>query len=178
MQILLGCGHSREKKLFRPGFERWEGLVTLDSNPHCKPDVRHDLCKLPLPFAGDSADEMHAYDVLEHVGPQGDWLWFFSQFEDFHRILRDGGHFFGICPRWDSVWAWGDPGHTRVVSPALLSFLDQAAYHAECRPGGTNRTDYRAFYTADFEMVWQQDLNDAQWAFALRAHKPARRFDV
>jgi SAM-dependent methyltransferase len=176
MQLLLGCGHSRKKKLWIGYGNVFDRLRTLDINPACKPDVVHDLCKLPLPFARDSADEIHLYDVLEHTGQQGNWLWFFEQFEEFWRILKPGGHLFGICPVWNGAWAWGDPGHTRVIQPETLTFLSQAVYAAELDGAEpTNRTDYRRIWRGDFDLVWHQDLvPGATWGFALRAIKPAR----
>lgn len=172
MQLLLGCGHDRSKKLFLPGRETWADLVRVDMNPAVEPDVVHDLAVLPLPFADDSAEEIHLYDVLEHTKQQGDWRGFFAEFSEFFRILKPGGHLFGICPRFDKIWAWSDPGHTRVLTPNSLTFLSQAAYAAECRPGGSNRTDYRFCWRGDFETIWWQDLTEAQWGFVLRANKP------
>jgi SAM-dependent methyltransferase len=172
MQILLGCGHDRTKKLCRTGRNEWQNLVRVDMNPAVEPDIVHDLTSLPLPFDDESAEEIHLYDVLEHTRQQGDWRGFFAEFTEFFRILKPGGHLFGICPRWDGVWAWADPGHTRVISPDTLGFLSQAKYAAECRPGGTNRTDYRFCWRGDFEIVWARILTEAQWGFVLRANKP------
>lgn len=172
MQILLGCGHDRGKKLFLPGRSTWENPVRVDMNPDVAPDIVHDLGELPLPFADGSADEIHLYDVLEHTRQQGDWRGFFAEFAEFFRILKPGGHLFGICPRFDGIWAWSDPGHTRVLTPNTLTFLAQATYAAECRPGGTNRTDYRFCWQGDFECVWWRNLTEAQWGFVLRANKP------
>ena len=67
MQLLLGCGSNLAKKLSLPGASEWASLVTLDHNPDHKPDVVHDLNE-PLPFEADSADEIHVYEVLEHLG--------------------------------------------------------------------------------------------------------------
>ena len=78
-ELLLGCGFSRVKKLAHPDRPEWDGLVTLDMNPAHKPDVVFDLNDWPLPFDGDTFDEVHAYDVMEHLGQQGDWKFFFRQ---------------------------------------------------------------------------------------------------
>ncbi len=50
MDLLLGCGRSRVKKLWLGEQSNWNELVTLDYNSDVKPDVVHDLTKHPLPF--------------------------------------------------------------------------------------------------------------------------------
>lgn len=175
MHLLLGCGHARDRKIRIEAGDTWRNLVTLDMNPEVGADVVHDLCDLPLPFADDSAEEIHLYDVLEHTRRQGDWRGFFDEFEEFYRILKPNGLLCALVPRADGVWAWGDPGHTRVIQLETLGFLDQRAYTRECNggPTATNKTDYRFCYSADFELIWHE-TRDVQFAFVLRAVKPSR----
>ena len=54
--------------------------------------------KLPLPFDNDTFDEIHAYEVLEHVGKQGDYIFFFAQFSDLYRILKPNGLLVAMSP--------------------------------------------------------------------------------
>lgn len=169
MQCLIGCGSNREKKLIWQGRSAWDGLVTIDIEPRHKPDVVHDITK-PLPFADNSADEIHAYECLEHVGAQGDWKFFFAQFSDFWRALKPGGVLLATVPRLDSPWAWGDPSHTRVIPPESLIFLHQPAY---AQVGKTPMSDFRSHYKADFDIVWQ-DSTPHQFCFVLQAVKPSR----
>ena len=170
-EILLGAGSNHTKKLFRVGHEEWNGLVTVDFNDDHKPSVIHDLSVLPLPFEDNSADEIHAYDVMEHIGQQGDFQFFFEQWADIWRILKHGGLFFGISPHWSSPWAWGDPGHTRIVGAEQLHFLSQPNY-AEI--GKSPMTDYRFCYRADFDLVWSEKTADRQYKYVLQAVKPSR----
>jgi predicted SAM-dependent methyltransferase len=69
----------------------WRELVTIDHDPNCGADIFHDLTKLPYPFEDNTFEEIHAYEVLEHLGQQGDYETFFKQLEEFHRILKPGG---------------------------------------------------------------------------------------
>ena len=163
-ELLIGAGHNRDKQLALPGKDEWVDLVTLDIMSEVDPDVLWDLHHLPLPFEDETFEEVHAYEVLEHVGQQGDWKTFFAQFEEFHRILKPGGHFFATTPMWDSLWAWSDPGHTRIISAGSINFLDQSQY-ADC--GKKCMTDYRPYYKADFEIVHSQEYEE-RFAFVLK----------
>lgn len=155
-ELLLGCGRDRRKMLSPDGEKEWQNLTTLDVDLACNPDVRWDLNDLPLPFEDETFDEIHAYEVLEHVGVQGDYKTFFAQFTEFHRILKPGGHFLASTPCWDSKWAWGDPGHTRVINEGSLVFLTQENYETPNSP----ITDYRDIYKVDFSVEGVQEQNE------------------
>lgn len=167
MELLIGCGHRREKVLHLDGKKEWTNLKTVDHNPDTGCDLVHDLEIFPYPFEDNQFDEIHAYEVLEHTGNQGDHLFFFEQFNEFHRILKDGGVLFASVPRYDRMWAWGDPSHKRVINAGSLSFLEQKAYE-ECATSA--RTDFRYCYHGDFEIILLQE-NETQLFFALRAIK-------
>lgn len=169
MELLLGAGNRRLKGVFMPGREGWTDLVTLDISPACKPDVTWDLNNVPLPFADNQFDEIHAYEVLEHVGKLGDYRFFFAQFEDFWRILKPGGTLHVTTPHPSSPWAWGDPGHTRLIPPESLSFLSQQEYRDQV--GRTPMTDYREIYGADLRTVHLQVTPNQTTVFVLQAIK-------
>jgi SAM-dependent methyltransferase len=172
MEILLGCGSSRVKKLSMPGREEWSGLVTLDFADTHKPDIVHDISVLPLPFEDNCADEILAFEVMEHVGQQGDWRFFFDQWSDIWRILKPGGVFLGTSPHHSSPWSWGDPGHTRIIGAEQLTFLSQPNYTAQV--GVTPMTDYRFIYKADFDLIHSAVNAAGQYEYGLRAVKPSR----
>lgn len=171
MEILLGCGSNRAKKLVWQGKSEWTNLVTLDHESLHDPDVVFDLNNVRLPFDDDSADEIHAYEVLEHLGRQGDWKFFFDQFSDFWRVLKNGGVFFGSVPLPTSVWAWGDPSHTRIIQKESFVFLNQPQYTKQV--GITPMSDFRAHYKADFDIVHLSETADLLF-FGLQAVKPSR----
>lgn len=168
-ELLIGCGHNHSKRVYTDGKDQWSDLVTLDVNQTVEPDVVHDLNILPLPFKDDSFDEIHGYEVLEHVGRQGDWRFFFDQWTDFHRIIKPGGLFFGTCPHHTSPWAWGDPSHTRIIGVEALTFLSQRIYSEST--GKTTMTDFRDYYKADWELVNQSVTADLTQIFVLKAVK-------
>jgi hypothetical protein len=130
-----------------------------------------DLALPPYPFKTESADEIHAYDVLEHLGQQGDWRAFFAQFAECWRILKPGGFLAATCPSYRSANAWGDPSHRRVITKETLAFLSQAEYAKQV--GVTPMTDFRPWYAADFEPRYLDEGADTL-VFVLEAVKPAR----
>lgn len=166
-ELLIGCGNSRAKKI-GVGGPRWYNLTTCDFDPNCGADVIHDLEVLPYPFQDNEFEQVHAYEVLEHTGQQGDFRFFFGQFYEIWRILTPNGLLVLTCPKWNSAWAWGDPSHKRIIGREALTFLSQAQYKEQI--GKTNMTDFRWLWKGDFEMVSAGDFGESN-AYVLRAVK-------
>lgn len=169
-------------------------IQTIDINPDCVPTWCHDLnifpwpvndgnCSTPpvfdreQPFYSDSVqyvhayDEIHAYEILEHLGQQGDFKAFFVCFAELWGALKPGGLLFASCPSWKSIWALGDPGHTRVISAASLVFLLRDQYARQIDGPLATRTamtDYRAWLVGDWSLVAQRDDGES-FRFVLRA---------
>lgn len=150
-ELLLGCGSRTSKDLYLDGDSSFKNVVRLDNNGDHKPDVIHDLTVHPLPFSDNEFDEIHAYEVLEHLAQQGDYDFFFKEFTEYARILKPGGKFFASCPSNTSPWLWGDPSHRRVISQETLVFLSQAEYKAQV--GITAMSDFRYIYKSDFKPI-------------------------
>lgn len=169
-ELLIGCG-SRRVKLIHNGDMEFHDVTTLDINSDHKPDLVYDLCELPLPFDDETFDEIHAYEVLEHTGVQGDYKFFFAQFSDFWRLLKPDGKMFVTVPSINSPWLWGDPSHTRAMPKESLLFLSQPNYDAEV--GKTPMSDFRNIYKADFDVIHLSE-NETTVGFVLQAIKPSR----
>ena len=169
--LLLGAGSSRDIRAMTPLGNIPPQIVTLDIEPRHKTDVVHDLNILPWPFRDEEFEEIHCYEVLEHLGQQGDAKSFFAHFGEIYRILKPSGILAGSVPCWDSIWAWGDPSHRRVINQGSFTFLDQTQYAQQV--GKTAMTDFRSIWHGDFEVQSTQKVGD-QLYFLLKAYKPAR----
>ncbi len=172
MELLIGAGANNVRKIPYNDRNEWTKLVTLDNNQAHKPDVLWDLNDRPLPFADETFDEIHAYDVLEHLGRQGDWRAFLDEWSEWWRLLKPNGVLCGISPIYTSPWAWGDPGHTRIVSVESFTYLDQSEYTKQV--GVSPITDYRFIYKADFDLIGASMHGEHSVAYVLRAIKPSR----
>lgn len=152
--LVLGVGN-------KPGPSFWLGeelpntwgeahqeTVTVDIDAASKPTLVHDLTKQPWPLESDYFDVIHAYEVLEHLTQQGDYRAFFALWREIWRVLKPGGMILATTPWWQSLGAWGDPGHTCVYSPMTLSFFRQNVYAKDV--GKTSMTDYRSSFPPPF----------------------------
>ena len=176
-ELLLGCGYKKEKRIVVPGTpSQWQNLTTVDVNPRCRPDVVADLntegwyCTTGIERYY-AYDEIHAYEVLEHLGSQGDFQHFFRTFQNLWDLLKDGGYLCATTPSRHSPWLWGDPGHRRAILPESLVFLDQTEYTRQVDK--TSMSDYRECYTADFRIVHSQE-NLYTHTFVLQAIRASR----
>jgi hypothetical protein len=192
-ELLIGCGRSRVKQycalpMHPRGWRNPNGPVTLDNNPRVKPDLWCDLNGPPpwsaIPYGdpdermhtleSDYWDEIHAYQVLEHLGSQGDAHAFLGQFAELWRLLKPDGYLVAAVPSRMSGWLWGDPSHRRAIVPESLTFLDQSNYIRQCDgPHPSGMSDFRHFYKADLRCIDQHD-NRNDFIFVLQAVKPSR----
>ena len=160
--LLLGCGNCLDKRIRftstkgidSPEKEFEGNVTTVDHCEDVNPDIVADLNILPYDM-GEGYDEIHAYEVLEHCGSQGDAEFFFGQFNEFHRMLKPDGLMMITVPVWNTVVAWGVPDHKRVMPLNLFDFLQESCYENVGKPG---YADYRHLLKGYWEIVfWREE---------------------
>ena len=119
--LYVGCGMDYAESTPQ---HKW---VNLDYNPEVKPDVLHDLNKLPLPFEDKSFDCIYSSHTLEHVKREN----FIYLMDDFHRILKPNGWFIAIVPHGMSDSAWGQVQHNMQFNGMTFGGLDRKVFENE-----------------------------------------------
>ncbi|HET7541384.1 MAG TPA: methyltransferase domain-containing protein [Polyangiaceae bacterium] len=95
------------------------GATNVDLTAGTGPDVVHDLNVFPWPFATSSFDEVHAYDVIEHLA---DVL---KTLEEIHRVTRPGGVLIAHVPHYSSDGAFTDPTHRQYFGARTFDYLTE-----------------------------------------------------
>ena len=179
--LLLGSGNEFGKRINFPKLEGDDGrgspeedfssgtLVKSDIDPDVNPDVVWDLDQLPYPWADNEFDEIHAYEVLEHTGTQGDGKFFFAQFAELWRILKPNGYLMLSVPMWDSEVALGVPDHKRVLPRNIFGFLEPSYYDNLGKPG---YADYRKWLGTTHFKVLSYKETDMSLYMVMQAIKP------
>lgn len=73
----------------------------------------------PIPRHEWSFNQVHAFDVMEHLSlPIGDWL------VNVWRLLVPGGLFIFRVPEWNSWHAFADPTHMRPFHEITFDYFD------------------------------------------------------
>ena len=81
------------------------GAVNLDISSSVGADVVHDLNQMPWPFENDTFDEVHAYDVIEHLHDVVRAL------DEIHRIARHRAIVHIAVPHFSSANTFTDLTH-------------------------------------------------------------------
>lgn len=95
-----------------------DGWVNLDIVRLKGIDVVHDLNVHPWPFEDESAEEIQALDILEHLDEVLPFI------DECYRILKSGGLLFIQTPRYDADFLWIDPTHKRGFHEQSMDFFD------------------------------------------------------
>lgn len=107
------------------GTDIQEGYVNVDMVDLEGIDVVHNLMRYPWPFEDNSASEIRAVDVLEHLPPYiGEEHGVIKFINECWRILEHGGELFIQTPGWRAEFLWIDPTHVRGFDIQSMDFFD------------------------------------------------------
>lgn len=116
MKLNIGCG-----KVIKPGY------TNVDIIKGEGVDMIHDLDKTPYPFKDNSADEIIANDIIEHLHyPEG-------MVRECHRIAKPGAKVYIVTSHFASPCAWRDITHRQTYS-----YFSFCTYERNLRWSGLN----------------------------------------
>ena len=93
-------GGERQVKInLGSGEGKLPGYVNVDIRPEVNPDILWDLEKLPWPFKTESADEILARDIIEHLS----WRVVEDALKECYRILKHGGKLIIQTPDMEAI---------------------------------------------------------------------------
>ena len=122
LKINLGAGE--DQKL---------GFINVDLVDLPGIDCVHNLMEFPYPFESDSANEIHAVDVVEHLAnyTPDNRPSVIAFVEECHRILKTGGVLYIQTPGWKADFLWIDPTHVRGFDIQSFDFFDPSTHFGQ-----------------------------------------------
>lgn len=114
LKLHLGCGRN-----ILPGW------VNIDIQKNDGVDVVADFdgcAHTPLPFGDDSAIEIQAYHLIEHLSHPLPFM------QELHRVAKSGARAVFQCPYGSSNDAFEDPTHKRAYFPGSFAYFGQPIY--------------------------------------------------
>jgi predicted SAM-dependent methyltransferase len=143
------------------GQNKTEGFFGVDIAKVPKVDLVYDLEKYPWPFPDNSVDEAVCNHYIEHTK---DIIKFM---DEVHRILTPGAKIIIRAPYYNSVRAWQDPTHTRVISEATFLYYNKQWREQNKLTHYPIKSDFDFSYGYDFMPDWAMRSEEAR-AFATR----------
>lgn len=114
------------------GTDIQSGYVNVDIVDLPGIDVVHNLMHYPWPFEDDSAIEIRAIDVLEHLPSYiGEEHGVIKFIEECWRILKPGAEVFIQTPGWRADFLWVDPTHVRGFDVRSMDFFDPSTHYGK-----------------------------------------------
>src|SRR5437762_3457306 len=106
MKVNFGCGK-----------HQMEGFIGVDRVKMDTVDVVHDMNVFPYPFRDDSVEEVHLFNILEHLPDT------IRVIEEIWRICRGGAILKIGVPYYNSPGAFDDPTHVRFFTENTFNYF-------------------------------------------------------
>lgn len=131
------------------GSKRYDGFLNVDNDPSVKPDFLVDLETGILPFEDNSVDEIKAYHIFEHIGPN-----FFKFLQEIYRVCKHEAIIDVHVPHPRHDYFLGDPSHIRPITLEMMNRFSKKYNDTEKENPGTTLFAY--VLNIDFEIVWHE----------------------
>lgn len=117
---------AKKKINFGAGEDQFEGYVNVDMLDLPGIDVVHNLMEFPYPFDDNSASNIKAMDVIEHLAnyTPDNRPSVIAFIDECHRILEPGGELYIQTPGHNAEFLWIDPTHVRGFHRESMDFFD------------------------------------------------------
>jgi hypothetical protein len=153
IKIDLGCGSKKK-----------EGFIGVDKYKFPGVDIVMDLGKEKWPWEDNSVEEVHCYNLIEHLTNLNQKYERIHFFNELYRVLKKGSQANISTPHWCSMRHYGDPTHCEPLSELGFFYLNE-----EWRRNNAPHTDIEwneNGYKCNFETSWgysiRKDLNEKQ----------------
>lgn len=119
------------------GYKRIKGMINIDVNPDCQPNLCVDLEKDKWPFDTCSVDYACCVSTLEHIR---NVLYFMGEA---WRVLKVGARFEVIVPYWLNAAAIEDPTHVREFGIRSMGYYASNVYQINTSWYSADRFNFR-----------------------------------
>jgi SAM-dependent methyltransferase len=143
------------------GQNKTPGFFGVDIAKAVGVDLVWDLENFPWPIPDNSVDQIVCNHYIEHTK---DIIKFM---EEIYRILKPGRTALIRAPYYNSVRAWQDPTHTRVISEATFLYYNRDWMIANKLDHYDIKADFDYSFGYDFMPDWIMRSEEAK-AFAVR----------
>lgn len=131
MKINLGSGSTKV-----------DGYISVDIDQSVKPDVVCDI-RNPLPFYTDTVEEVRAYHILEHIGPE-----FFDLLKEIYRVCKNDAIIDVRVPHHRHDYFFGDPTHVRPITLEAMRLFSKVTLNG--------LQNFGNYYNVNFVVYWYQ----------------------
>jgi hypothetical protein len=129
------------------GMKKLSGYVNIDAEPTTEPDQQFNIGVARWPFEDNSAEEVVAEHVLEHLTTAE----FFHCMKEMYRVCRNGARVNVLVPHPRHDIYLSDPTHQRPVMPGTLLMLSKGQIES-LRVKGIHLTPFWQYFGVDFYM--------------------------
>lgn len=150
LKLDIACGQNKTPDFYGVDIAKAPGV-----------DLVYDLEKFPWPFPDNSVETAVCVHYIEHTK---DIIKFM---DELYRILKPGATIIIRAPYYNSMRAWQDPTHTRVISEATFFYYNKDWREANKLDHYPIKADFDFSFGYDFTPDWAMRSEEAR-AFAVR----------